>query len=438
MPVEEINVDTLVGTTHHHGGLSYGNLASMEHKHAVANPKAAALESLGKMKLLADLGCKQVVLPPQKRPDIAGLRALGYTGSDKDILERVYHDAPDILAAYCSSSAMWTANAATISPSSDTADGRVHITPANLVSKHHRSLETIHTARILRSIFNDERFFVHHHPLHSSLALADEGAANHCRFASKHGSPGVELFVYGCNAFKTKCRPQQYPTRQTLQASQAVARLHQLQPQHVVFAQQNPDAIDAGVFHNDVISVNNEAVFLFHELAFVDTPRIIAQLRSTLAATCQADLVAIEISQEQLSLQDAVASYLFNAQIVTTSEGSMTLIAPKECQHLACLKDILADKTNPINDLRYVELKHSMRNGGGPACLRLRIVLTAEEQQSLNPHIFLNDILYNDLTAWIEKHYRDRLTLKDLTDPLLLTETYNALDELTAILHIEQ
>ena len=137
----EANFDGLVGPTHNYAGLSWGNVASKSNVNAVSNPKEAALQGLAKMKKLADRGYVQAVLPPHERPHIPTLRALGFAGSDRQVLEQAAQADPAILAAVSSASAMWTANAATVSPSADTADHRVHFTPANLSAKFHRSID---------------------------------------------------------------------------------------------------------------------------------------------------------------------------------------------------------------------------------------------------------------------------------------------------------
>src|SRR5262245_13496570 len=268
----EINFDGLVGPTHNYAGLSYGNIASMKNKSAVSSPKQAALQGLEKMRLLAGLGVKQAILPPHERPHVATLRTLGFRGSDADVLKAAQKQDTVLLAAVCSSSNMWTANAATVSPSADTADGKVHFTPANLISQFHRSLEPPTTARLLGAIFPESAScFVHHPPLPCASHLSDEGAANHTRLARRHGEAGVEIFVYGRRAFDgADAGPRKFPARQTSEACAAIARNHQLDPGRVIFLRQSPAAIDAGAFHNDVVSVGNENVLLYHQAAYTD------------------------------------------------------------------------------------------------------------------------------------------------------------------------
>jgi succinylarginine dihydrolase len=329
---------------------------------------------------------------------------------------------------------MWTANAATVSPSSDTADHRVHFTPANLSAKFHRSIEHAVTGRALKAMFADEAYFAHHPALPSVSHFGDEGAANHTRLCGGYGDPGVELFVYGQAAFNEQApAPERYPARQTLEASQAIARLHGLMDSNVVFAQQNPDAIDAGVFHNDVIAVGNGNTLFYHELAFLDEDRVLADIRSRLTGT---ELEAVRVTSDQVPLADAVASYLFNSQLLNAPDGMM-LAVPGECREIASVSrylDDLVKSGGPITSVEVFDVKQSMRNGGGPACLRLRVVLSDEELNAMHRGVLLDDALYERLTTWVQAHYRDRLSREDLGDPMLLEEVRKALDELTGIL----
>lgn len=430
----EANFDGLVGPTHNYAGLSWGNVASKSNVNAVANPREAALQGLAKMKRLADRGYVQGILPPHERPHIPTLRALGFEGNERQILEAVAKADPAILAAVSSASCMWTANAATVSPSADTADHRVHFTPANLSAKFHRSIEHQVTGRSLKAIFGDESYFAHHPALPSVSHFGDEGAANHTRLCSRYGEPGVELFVYGQVAFNESApAPSKYPARQTLEASRAIARLHGLTDRHAVFAQQNPAAIDAGVFHNDVIAVGNGNCLFYHEQAFLEEARVLADIQERLTG---AELEAVRVSSAQVPIEDAVASYLFNSQLLNTADG-MLLAVPGECREVASVSrylDELVKADTPITAVEVFDVKQSMRNGGGPACLRLRVVLNDAELHAINRGVILTDALYERLTSWVEAHYRDQLSQQDLADPMLLEEVRKALDELTGIL----
>lgn len=439
VPAFEMNLDGLVGPTHNYGGLSYGNVASQSNSQAISSPREAALQGLAKMKALMDMGFKQGVLAPQERPDVNALRSLGFTGSDAQIIERAAREALPLLAACSSASSMWVANACTVSPSADTADGRVHFTAANLNCKFHRSIEHPTTTRVLGAMFNDARHFAHHPALPAVGQFGDEGAANHTRFCKGYGEPGVEFFVYGRSAFDSRYpAPQRYPARQTLEASQAIARLHGLSEEGVVYAQQNPAVIDQGVFHNDVIAVGNGEVLFYHEDAFLDTEQVLAELASKLARR-GGNFQAVCVPRDAVAVDDAVRSYLFNSQLLSRADGGMLLIVPEECRNNArvwnYLQQLTSD-TGPIREVKVFDLKQSMQNGGGPACLRLRVALNAEELAAVNPGVILTPSLYGTLTGWVEKHYRDRLTEADLADPQLLTECRSALDELTQILKL--
>lgn len=434
----EVNFDGLVGLTHHYAGLAFGNVASMKNQHTPSNPKLAAKQGLAKMKALADRGFKQAVLPPHQRPFIPGLRQLGFMGTEAQVLQKAAHTAPEMLSMLSSASNMWVANAATISPSADTADGRVHITTANLQNKFHRSIEHKTTERILQAIFSNPQRFAHHEALPLNPLFGDEGAANHGRLGGSYGKNSVELFVYGIDYSQPAIAPKLYPARQSKQASEAIVRLHQLDSEKVVYAQQNPDVIDKGVFHNDVISVTNQNVLFYHETAFHESEKVLQQITQKLEALDE-QFVPIMVPSKQVSVEDSVASYLFNSQLLTKSNGSMMLVLPEEARANKSvwnyLQDLLTQNT-PIDELLVFDLRESMQNGGGPACLRLRVALTASEYGAVNSHVLLDDELYTKLNIWIDSHYRDKLVIGDLADPQLLQENYRALDELTQILHL--
>jgi len=442
----EVNFDGLVGPTHHYGGLSFGNIASVSQKAQNSNPKEAALQGLKKMKALVDLGFKQAVLPPQLRPELSVLRRLGFSGTDSQVIEAAGKQCPDVLSACYSASSMWTANAATVAPSTDTRDGKAHFTPANLISKFHRSIEAEATSRVLRAIFRDDRHFVHHAPLPNAAIFGDEGAANHTRFCHPYGSSGLHFFVFGRSAFQQDKypEPKRFPARQTLEGSASVARLHLLNPDSVVYGHQNPDVIDQGAFHNDVMAVGNQNVLFFHEKAYLNKTPLLSELNEKLQFKTQTGLIPIEVSSEQVSVEDAVKSYLFNSQLLTlpqtsqNSKTSMLLIAPQECAENPAvskyLKTLLTSGQTPIQEIRYFDLKQSMQNGGGPACLRLRVVLNTQELAACQPNVFINDTTYPALRDWVIRHYRDRLTPQDLRDPQLLQETSKAMTELSSLM----
>ncbi|MFA3778740.1 N-succinylarginine dihydrolase [Yersinia sp. 1652 StPb PI] len=434
----EVNFDGLVGLTHHYAGLSFGNEASTAHQNSISNPRLAARQGLLKMKALADLGYKQGILPPQERPAIGVLRQLGFSGSDEQVLSEVARKSPRLLSAVSSASSMWTANAATVSPAADSADGRVHFTVANLNNKFHRAIEAETTSALLKGVFNNHRHFVHHDALPAVELFGDEGAANHNRLGGEYGLPAVQVFVYGRNALENGVNPSRYPARQTREASEAVARLHQLAPDRTVFVQQNPAVIDQGVFHNDVIAVSNQNVLFHHQHAFVPGIQAMDEIRRKMGSIEQ-QLISIAVPDAQVSVADAVSSYLFNSQLLSKPDGKMLLVIPQEAQENPFVWRYLSELINsggPIDSVKVFDLRESMRNGGGPACLRLRVALTDTELQAVNSRVMMTPALFVTLNNWVDQHYRDHLQFKDLADPQLLQEGRQALDELTRILNI--
>ncbi len=435
----EVNFDGLIGPTHNYAGLSLGNIASMGNEKQISNPREAALQGLDKMKSLMDRGFAQGVLAPHLRPDIRVLRRLGFSGvKDADVLLDVFSKAPKILSGLSSASSMWTANAATVSPSADTANSRVHFTPANLVNKFHRFIEPEATGKILKATFSDKELFEHHEALPSHDNFGDEGAANHTRFCIDYGDPGVEFFVYGRNAeISSGPHPKKFPARQTREASEAVCRLHQLDSARVVYAQQNPSVIDQGVFHNDVIAVGNKNCLFFHEQAFLNTGDVTAEISKKFG---NKTFNFIEVKTQDVPVLDAVKSYLFNSQLLSLPKNRMALLVPEECRQTesvwSLLEKLKADSSNPIAEVIVKDVKQSMKNGGGPACLRLRVVLTDKELAAVNQKTLLTTAIHSTLCAWVNKHYRDRLSEDDLHDPSLLMESQVALDELTQILEL--
>jgi succinylarginine dihydrolase len=424
----EINFDGLVGPTHNYAALAVGNLASAAHGLSVSNPKEAALQGLAKMKFMMDLGVKQGVLPPHERPFVPALRSLGFGGSDREIVQKALKESPLLLRACSSASAMWAANAAVVSPSSDCADGKVHFTPANLAMQLHRSIEANFTSRVLRAYFPDPKYFAHHEPLYCNMQLSDEGAANHMRLAASHEENGIEIFVYGRKALAPGALPSKFPARQTFEASDAIARLHQLSPARTFFIQQSPAAIDAGAFHNDVVAVSNENVLFYHASAYVQD-----------IADYFPGMHLIKVSEEQVPLADAIKSYLFNSQLVTLGDGGMVLICPSECEEVASTREYLKTlptSSSPIHSCHFIDVRQSMKNGGGPACLRLRVVVNDQQMAALHPKALLTNLLYEQLVRWVLQHYRDKLHPDELGDPQLLDESRAALDDLSNILQL--
>lgn len=430
----EVNFDGLVGPTHNYAGLALGNLASTSHHGMVSNPRAAALEGLRKMQLLVDMGVPQALLPPHPRPNLRWLHALGFKGKAADVLRRVQHTQPRLLAAAYSASAMWTANAATVCPSTDAQDGLVHLTPANLASLLHRHQEAWTTTKVLRAIFSDARYFVVHDPL-PGAHFADEGAANHTRLqVPSRSAPGIHLFAWGRSEQRAVAEPRRYPARQTLEASQAVARLHELRAAPL-FWQQEAAGIDAGAFHTDVLAVGSANVLLLHESAFVDPRARLAEL----AARMDGSLSVCLAQEAELPVAEAIRGYAFNSQLVELPTGRLHVVAPTEAQENAACNRFLqraVSEVSEIDGVTFIDVRQSMANGGGPACLRLRVPLTSAELMSMRQSVLLDAAKIEQLQAWVIRHYRDRLSPEDLVDPALVEECQQAYDSLSAMLQL--
>ena len=402
MSVREINFDGIIGPSHNYGGLSLGNLASARNFGQVSRPRAAALQGLDKMRANLALGLAQGIFLPQPRPARAWLAELGTTAAEADL---------PLLANAMSASAMWAANAATISPAPDTADGRTHLTVANLRTMVHRSHEWIATLAQLRLAFAHESFAVHG-PV--PPAFGDEGAANHMRLAVRHGEPGVEIFVFGVTGGP-------FPARQHLEACRAIARRHQLDPDRTLFVQQSDEAIAAGAFHNDVVAVANEQVLFAHELAFAEREQVLGQLAGRFP-----ELEFVEVPAAEVSLEDAIRSYLFNAQLVTPADGRTTLIVPEEARETpavwAWLQRHLAGN-GAIRDVRVVDVRQSMANGGGPACLRLRIVC---DPATVDPRFLVDPKRLDRLGEVIAREWPEEIAVEDLGSPALHAQVERA------------
>lgn len=436
MTAVEANFDGLIGPSHNYGGLSDGNLASSSNAGDVSNPREAALQGLEKMRLLARSGLTQGVLPPLPRPNFALLASAGFAGTDRQMIELAASQAPRLLKAAYSASSMWTANAATVSPSADTSDGRLHLTAANLSTMLHRSIEHLDTVKVLSAIFAKEGGGIVHAALPEHSDFSDEGAANHVRLCAEHGAPGVEFFVYGRETGESI---HGFPARQCRLASESIARHHGLDFARTVFSRQSRTAIDAGAFHNDVVCVGALDTLFFHESAFSDTAGTLTALR--LAAENLFDLQPVMVPDSAVPLKDAIRSYLFNSQLLQMpGESRLVLVAPMEVHDTPSTRaycDTLQESNGPIGRVQYVNVRQSMRNGGGPACLRLRVVLTDDERAACHAGVFLNDAVIDALQSAVRDHYRDRLQAADLADPDFADECRAAREALLTILGLE-
>ena len=396
--IREINFDGIVGPSHNYAGLSLGNLASARHAGDVSRPRAAALQGLDKMRANLALGLVQGIFVPQPRPARLWLAELGASIEDAD---------PVLAANAMSASAMWAANAATVSPSPDTADGKCHLTVANLKTMPHRSHEWPATLAQLELAFANEAFAVHG-PV--PTAFGDEGAANHMRLAPSHGEAGVEVFVYGVSGGP-------FPARQHVEASKAIARLHRLDPAKTIFAAQSEDAIAAGAFHNDVVAVANGPVLFAHEKAFADRDALIEELTAKVPG-----FELVEVRDAEVPLGDAIRSYLFNAQLVTPPDGAMTLVAPTECRDTPSVAGWIERhlaSNGAIRRVEFVDVRQSMANGGGPACLRLRV---ACDPATVDPRFLVDEAKLDRLAAVISTAWPEEIAIADIQKASLIRD----------------
>lgn len=225
----------------------------------------------------------------------------------------------------------------------------------------------------------------------------------------------MEFFVFGRSAFDSRFpAPQRYPARQTLEACQAVARLHGLSEAGVVYAQQNPAVIDQGVFHNDVISVKGECCSITRTPSSM--PKVLAELHDKQPPRRR--FHAICVPRDQVAVEDAVKSICSTANCcrgrrfdaaggtggVSEQPAGLELPGPAHRRRRA------------IREVKVFDLKQSMQNGGGPACLRLRVALQERELAAVNPGVIMSAGLYDTLVALVDQLYRDRLSETDLAD----------------------
>ncbi|MGB7374012.1 N-succinylarginine dihydrolase [Pontixanthobacter sp.] len=391
MNAVEINFDGIVGPSHNYAGLSLGNLAATNNAGETSYPRAAALQGLAKMQANHAVGLAQGYLLPLPRPNDGLIRALGVDNTAD----------PALLRAAWSASAMWTANAATVSPAADTLDGKCHLTAANLATMVHRGQEWPDTVKQLRVAFSNAEYFAVHDAVPASFG--DEGAANHMRLCREHGAAGVEIFVYGRTGGA-------FPARQHEQASRAVARLNRLPPDKTVFIEQNPEAIAAGAFHNDVVAVANEQVLFTHALAFADQHGAYAAIRAKFP-----ELEVVEVPARAVSLSQAITTYLFNSQLVTMPGGGAELIAPEEARTEPILRwaEEAIGGNQPIRTIRFVDVRQSMANGGGPACLRLRVVA---DPATVDPRFMLDEAKAELLGNVISDHWPQEIAPGQIGD----------------------
>ena len=426
----EANFDGLVGPSHHYGGLGVGNMASVANQNNPSYPKSGALQGLEKMRQVAALGVPQFFLPPCRRPNIGWLRELGFAGTDAEVLKSVADADVNLLSAAWSSAFMWTANAATVTPSVDASDGRLHLTVANLCGNLHRHQEAQERYEQMAVLFGDVPQAIVHRPLPDAYPLRDEGAANHIRLSGEADGAGQGLHVFVDGDAATSG----FPGRQGRKCSSAIARRHRLRGDQTFFLYQHPDAIAAGVFHNDVIATSHQFLLIHHQQAFLDADEELTRLDQAFDRAFGRPLKRIVVTEDQLSLKEAVTTYLFNSQIVTNESGNFTIICPEICQRCEAasriLKSWVADGDNPISEVKFLSLDQSMANGGGPACLRLRVQLNSNQLAALPSNYRIDDDRAERIAEWIQKWYPQSLVIDDLVEIDFAQHCWAALDEI--------
>ena len=412
--LKEINFDGIVGPSHNYAGLSLGNLASTRNAGQVSQPRAAALQGIAKMRANLALGLDQGLFVPQPRPARGWLAELGTTIDEAD---------PILAANALSASAMWAANAATVSPAPDTGDGRCHLTVANLRTMPHRSHEWPATLAQLRLAFADGAHFAVHAPI--PPAFGDEGAANHMRLASAHDVPGWRSSSTGSAAGPSR-RVSISKPRARLRGSTGSI------PSAPCSSQQSDEAIAAGAFHNDVVAVANGPVLFAHELAFANRDQLIDQCAGKLPG-----FEFVEVADAEVPLADAIKSYLFNAQLVTPPDGAMTLVVPSEAQETpsvwAWLQRHLASN-GAIRRVEVVDVRQSMANGGGPACLRLRVVA---DPAAVDPRFLVDEAKLDRIASVIERTWPAEIDAREIGEPKLWAEIEAARAALLATLELD-
>jgi len=488
-PLIEVSLEGIPGPTHHFGGLAYGNLHAMTHAKTQSSPKRAALESLAKMSLLLKLGVKILLMPPHPRPNQDFLSEMGFRGSLRDQLQSAYDNAPTLFLASISSSFMWTANAASITAGYDSYDGKVHVTPANLMSQIHRAAETPYVMHFFETYIASENIVIHP-PL--PAPFADEGAANLIRLEDKEGR-GHYLLAYGRSLVETLAQPKKFPARQTKEACEAIIRRHGLDPHRVQCVQQNPVAIDAGVFHQDVVAFGHQQTLVAHELAYASTlcsaspnkekefqgasplgspegakplePREGAEplgsrwrLRLSVdqgspvhagsvlesqpcgehaETTTNPQFNFVEIPENQVPLTDLIESYLCNGQLITSQENKRVFLAPARCQNIPTVSQWLSQNlTKFADEIHYIPVEESLKNGGGPACLRLRMPLTETEWAQIHPAIKLTPEKIQKLEHLVNALYPDTFHPTDILDGACLERCLRVTGELAAVLDV--
>ncbi len=433
----EANVDTLVGPTYSFGGLGQGNLASAISRGARSSPRRAALQGIDKMRRLVMHGVPQFVFPPHERPALSVLRGLGFEGDDQRVLETAFREAPALLTSALSSAFTWTANWGTVTGSAECGDGLVHCTVANLSASFHRSIEAETSKRLMTQLLN-QKWAIHHDAL--PAVFSDEGAANQMVLGVA-GQPNLNIFVYGRTLDEGGRMTRRFFPRQVREAWEVIARRHSLNQEAVFYVPQSARAIDAGVFHNDVIATAHRDLLIYHEWAFdtdVDFDKNVRKKAKTIGFGVR--LVAI--SNDMLSIEESVRTYFFNSQLVDIHRDSKRWlwVLPGECADSeGALRaiDWVRERCPEIEALEFAPVTESMANGGGPACQRLRLPLNEVELASVNPVFRATPALLDQLSLIVGHLYPDSFAVGDILDRVFRGHVQAALAGIAATMSLE-
>jgi succinylarginine dihydrolase len=134
----------------------------------------------------------------------------------------------------------------------------------------------------------------------------------------------------------------------------------------------------------------------------------------------------VEVAAADVPLEDAIRSYLFNAQLVTLSDGEMALIVPGEARETPSvwgwIERHLAGN-GPIRRVEVVDVRQSMANGGGPACLRLRVVA---DPASVDPRFLVDSDRIDRIAEVVARTWPDEIDHRDLQSAALIADIERA------------
>jgi len=92
----------------------------------------------------------------------------------------------------------------------------------------------------------------------------------------------------------------------------------------------------------------------------------------------------------------------------------MTLVVPSECQDNQpvwnWLQQMLAGN-GPIRHVKVVDVRQSMANGGGPACLRLRVVA---DPATVDPRFMLDDAKAEAMEKVVAEFWPEQINPADI------------------------